>query len=398
MTLNKILISGAGIAGLSLARRCQQLDIPFKLIEKQSQSTTTGTGIALPANALSALRHMRLGSSVEEQAHRVETIIYTKPSGHILSQASLNTPPLNSDHFMALHRSKLHDILLDGLESKIRFNTTATDINESDTGVTVKFNNSESEEEYSAVIGADGINSGIRQLTFGDIDLVDLSVTNWRWTCAYPTRDLQPTYMLGSKDAFMAYPIGENEVYCYAHLFDPENAFNTNNDHATTIKTNFNRYADIASHLMKRLPPSSDITPGRLRSVPHPFFSSGRIALVGDASNACSPMLQQGAACAFEDVVILSEFLSHFPVKDALKHYEDYRKERVTWIINASDTPMKSLVKASPLTLFARDMYIRFNGPLNVKGWETLLKTDPIADLPAYIERCKQENKYPTPT
>ncbi len=393
MQTKRILISGAGIAGLSLARRCQQLDIPFKLIEKRAQIVTDGAGIALPANAMKALHHLNLYSSVKNAAHQVTEIIYTKPSGRILNRASLCEPPLSTDNFVALHRSQLHKLLVEGLEQHINFNTTITALRQNNDGVTVRLNNSEIEEEYAAVIGADGLHSSVRELTFGNIDLIDLAVTNWRWTTNYPTENLQPTYMLGAKDIFMAYPIGKDEVYCYAQVFDPEQAL-TNGNHSDTIGKRFSHYTGIAATLLKQLPDTSEIIPGRLRSVPHPFFSKGCVALVGDASNACSPMLQQGAACAFEDVIILSELLTHFSVKEAFKHYESYRKQRVTWIVTSSDTPMKSLANSNSFfKLLARDLFIKFKGPLNVQGWRILLATDPIAELPAYIKECKAEQK-----
>jgi len=61
----KILISGAGIAGLCLARELKKLKIPFLLIEKKKKLSCEGAGIALPANAMKALRQMALAEVIE---------------------------------------------------------------------------------------------------------------------------------------------------------------------------------------------------------------------------------------------------------------------------------------------------------------------------------------------
>jgi len=383
----KILIVGAGIAGLSLARLCQRLNLAFTLIEKQPQLRVTGAGIALPANAVKALRYLGLGPEIDREAHQVKTIFYTKSSGRILSTASLLEPPLNLDHFVALPRKKLQEILINDLPAKIHFDTTVTALTPSPNGLRVEFNSPHlTQEEYQAVIGADGLNSHIRELSFGPIPLVDLGVTNWRWISAFPTENLQPTYMLGAQDLFMAYPISSNSVYCYAHRYDPENKFGQHPDPQTLLRQIFKSYKGVAREFLENLPDNEALIPGRLRSVPHPFYTKGRVALVGDAGNACSPMLQQGAACALEDIIVLGELLAAFKTETALAYYEHYRKERVDWIVQASDRPMKTLVKMHALpAIIARNLFIRRKGPLNVQGWRKLLATDPLAALPSFI-------------
>src|ERR1700682_4969052 len=108
MSKEKILIAGAGIAGLALAQSFKRAGIAFKQIEKRPRIINDGAGIALPANAIAALRHLGLEKPILAQAHPVNEIIYTKASGEILSRASLLTPPLNKAPFVALHRCQLH--------------------------------------------------------------------------------------------------------------------------------------------------------------------------------------------------------------------------------------------------------------------------------------------------
>lgn len=388
----RILIVGAGIAGLALARCFDKFNIQYLLIDKNPQLSSEGAGIALPANAVKALRHLDLHDQVLAHAHRVQKIIYTKPSGDILSEDSLLTPPFNTEPFVALHRRQLHRILQAEVKGEIHLNSSIKEIAQAGDGVTVQFDSATlSEEKFSAVVGADGINSTVRKSVFGEIPLVDFGVSNWRWTCPYPTRGLQPTYMLGAQDVFMAYPISENEVYCYAQIYDPKGTFvKTGRDHRRFLNKYFHPYAGIARALLPLLPDTSSIIPGRLRSVPRPFFTQGRVALVGDAGKACSPTLQQGAACAFEDIV-LSEMLNNFHLDEAFSHYQEYRESRVRWIVEASDMPMKSLpAMNSFFSLFKRNLYIQYRGPFNVQGWKKLLSIDPLAELPAFIEQKKE--------
>lgn len=394
MRPRKILIVGSGIAGLSLRRLFRKSNIPYDIVEKRVGLFSEGAGIALPANAMKAFRYLDLGSVIAQQAHRVNKIIYTEPSGEILNQASLLEPPLNTDWFVALPRHKLHTILAEGIHD-IEFNTTIKAMQCTANGVLVSFDSpSLKQEEYSAVIGADGINSQVRQLAFADHPLIDLHASIWRWTCQYPTNNLHPTYMLGAREVFLAYPIGNNEVYCYAHVHDSIKDKVDNLEQQTLIKKYFSRYGGVAKSMLNILPDNKFIIPGRLRSVFPPVFSKGRIALVGDAAHACSPMLQQGAAAALEDCISLTEFLQNFPVVEAFEHYEKFRHERVNWIVNASDTPMKTLVNVDAAALAARNKKIRDLGPLNVLGWRMLLAKDFFFMLDAYIEEQRVTTKF----
>lgn len=383
-----VLIVGAGIAGLSLARQFRKLDIPYKIIEKRSDINIQGFGIALPANAVKALRYLGLGNEIDTIAHRVDKIIYAKSSGQLLSQSSLTEAPLIHDHFVALTRGKLIRLLLQNFQDEIYFNTSVNEIVETAEGVHIKFNsNSLPEETFSAVIGADGLNSSIRELAFGKIPLLDLGYTTWRWISKY-SKNIDPIYMLDAQDSFMAYPIGDQQVYCYAHVVDPDQQWVQQQDPQQILKIKFAQYQGIAKELLQHLPNNLDIMAGRLQSVPYPFFAKDRIALVGDAGNACSPMLQQGAASAFEDVIALSELLHCFPIQKAFKYYEAFRKERVIWIVESSDKPLKRFAKKqSFITLFLRDQFIKRKGPINVQGWKHLLKSCPIEEIPRFIEQ-----------
>lgn len=389
-----VLIVGAGISGLVLARQFKKLGFRVCVIEKKSNLSSDGAGIALPANAVKVLRYLGLDSQVVPQAHQVNKIIYTDAKGNVLSEASLLEAPLNQDRFIAMHRQSLQNILYDNFSDEIYFSTTIEKMDFSGEKVHVNFKSlaeaaPPSENIFSAVIGADGVHSCVRKLAFSDASLIDLGVTTWRWISSYPTEELQPTYMLDARSVFMAYPIGNNQVYCYAHMMDPNKFYFKQTDHSAVLRAEFAHYEGIAKELLNNLPEDTRIISGRLQSVRIPVFSNDRVALVGDASHACSPMLQQGAASALEDVIALYELFAHFPVKEALSYYKAFRKARVNWITEASDGRLKVL-QVDPSSMYDQ---IREKGPLNVQGWKQLLQTDFIEQLNTFIKERKAAHK-----
>jgi 2-polyprenyl-6-methoxyphenol hydroxylase-like FAD-dependent oxidoreductase len=61
---------------------------------------------------------------------------------------------------------------------------------------------------------------------------------------------------------------------------------------------------------------------------PPPFYSRGRVVLVGDAAHATTPNLGQGACQALEDAVILAQCLQTHPLSTALATYDRLRLPR----------------------------------------------------------------------
>lgn len=375
-----ILISGAGIAGLSMALMFEKMKIPYTLVEKNEHSTPQGAGIALPPNAVKALRYLGLGAQIEQYTHSVTHINYCEPSGELLSQASLLAPPLNTDRFVAIHRHKLHNILLLQIQANIHYNTSIREIKNEEEGLSVLFNSPTLKRgRYNAIIGADGLHSSTRMHAFPKSETIDHGITSWRWTCEYPTDTIQPTYFIGSGDVFMVYPIGKNEVNCYANLPDPQNQFSSELNRKKILLHKFARYDGLAKTMLERLPDNSSIITGRAVSLIKPYFYFDRIALIGDASHACTSMLQQGAAGALEDAIILANLIKQLPIQNAFVKYEEIRKERVNWVMKTSDDRQKIFMQhLDPEKLAIRNERVRQYGPPNVVEWRKLLQDDPL--------------------
>ncbi len=372
MSSPRVLISGAGIAGLSLARSLEKLHIEHVILEKRSTSSHSGSGIALPFNAIQALRKLGLRENVLEDAHQVNEVVYTKNNGSVIARANLLDPPLNQDKFVAMHRSKLHEILLDGIESRIQFETTIHSFEPAPNRVKVTCSNLALSGDYDLVVSAEGIHSTLRQQCFPDEETtIDHNMPNWRFVVDCPTHGLQPLYMLARTELFMAYPLDPDTLYCYGHVYDETGRYGSGNPHEHLRKV-FGGFGGPVRELLDRLD-DQPVLCSRLQSVKKPYYRKGSVVFVGDAGNACSPLLQQGAASAFEDVICLSEQLAEYPVDRAITMYQRIRAPRVEWVVKTSDGPIKMMkMMRNPVGAFIRDMVVRKKGPLNAHGWKQL--------------------------
>lgn len=376
----KVLIVGAGIAGLSIARLLEKQEhIDYTIIEKKDSMSTLGAGIALPFNALRALKNMDVFEQIMEHAHQVKEILYTKSNGKILGQANLTNAPFENDHFVALQRSKLQEILAEGLVDKIHFSTQLSAVHNHNKGVSVESSNPQISGDYDLVIAADGINSTLRAQQYPDTaTLYNHNLTGWRFIVKAPNHQLQPTYMLGNSDIFMAYPFSKDELYCYAHIHQENSLISLTGDAKTDLKNIFSTYAEPAKSIIEAIDEQGIIT-GELKSVTQARFYKDRIVFIGDAANACSPLLQQGAAAAFEDAISLAKVLNSDDLN--LENYKQARQTRIEWIINFSDKPLATVKKMDRAIIrFIRNTVIRVLGPMNVFGWKKLATKPELAN------------------
>ena len=96
---------------------------------------------------------------------------------------------------------------------------------------------------------------------------------------------------------------------------------------------------------------------------PLPRWTSGRLALLGDAAHATLPFLAQGAVMALEDAVVLSREVARTPdAAEAFRTYERQRRERTARVQDQSRA-MARIYHASGLVAAGRNLTLRLSGP-----------------------------------
>ncbi|MDE3270855.1 FAD-dependent monooxygenase [Pseudoalteromonas sp. G4] len=366
----KILIVGAGIAGLLMYRELQRQGIEADLIEKQPALNNLGAGICLPGNAMKQLEVLGLKHAILAKAYQVKEVRFETHQRELLAKASLNEGVLASQPFVALTRSDLIEVLADGISQHIQFCRSIVDIRNNNTTQSVCFNDG-AVVDYDLIIGADGINSSVRELQFAEPDLTDLEVTHWRFLVDMPSENLEPSYLVGNTDAFMFYPISKQQVYCYGQAANQQiNALYS--DPKKSMRAVFSHYHPS---VVKAIESATVINQGRLRAVMSKEVYNKRCVLIGDALHGCPPSLQQGVAQALSDVLTLSRCLKNaYSIDMALADFKSKRLKQITWVVSESNKIIRlAKLGKSRFGRFIRNSLIRLQGPQNVKAWRKLM-------------------------
>lgn len=369
----KVLVIGAGLAGLSVAKGLQNNGIYPDIIEKGNHLRADGAGIAIPANGSWALS--QLGIDLSTTAHLVQNMLFTDDLGEILIQEKIDTIHPEGAQFYSLSRDELMQLLLASLDKRthIRTSTTLKRFSEDNDQVTVEFSDG-NVDSYDLVIGCDGVHSSLRQTIHPNEPPEFLGLLVWRTVINTPSSVTMPTYMLGPDRATLLYPMSNHRTYLYGHIFQSEkkppmhpfaNEFsNFGGSMPQAIST-----ADKSSFHIHHMEKS--------HSVRFQVDGFSRILLVGDAAHAFGPALQNGAAQSFEDAYVLQELLPSYgsQVPALIDAFVKRRLSRVQTIFSMSNTKIQAI--SDPEQIQGRNEAIRKTGAPNVKGFKLIMQQNP---------------------
>lgn len=326
-----ILIIGAGIAGLALARAFERRGIAFDIIDRAPSPQTGGAGMFLPGNAMVALRGLGLGEQVADIAwhNRRQTIL--DAGGGLLHDMDVEHFWADAGPCLSLTRAALTGILRSGVETQFRYGIWTNGITVEGTSARVAFSNGE-EAVYDLVIGADGFNSATRGQLFGDQPPEIYPRTCWRMLTPNSIGLRHWTVMLGHRRALLGVPVEDGLLYLYG---DADNvllpAHLTN--HRRDLQDLFGGFAGPLAPVVEAIGPGDRIDRGILGEVPARDWSNEAALLIGDAAHACSPSMAQGASMAFEDALVLTDCLADAQdLRAVLAAFGRQRLERVRWI------------------------------------------------------------------
>jgi 2-polyprenyl-6-methoxyphenol hydroxylase-like FAD-dependent oxidoreductase len=164
----KILVSGAGIAGLACALDLGTRGHDVTVVEYGRRLRVTGTPIDVRGDAIEIVDRMGLLAKIREQRVRMsEANRFVDADGEPVASIPM-AEVSDSDDDIEIVREDLMRILADALPdtATIRFGDSIKTLTDDGDGVDVEFRSGRT-ERYDLVLGADGQHSAVRGLVFG---------------------------------------------------------------------------------------------------------------------------------------------------------------------------------------------------------------------------------------
>ncbi|GIG62679.1 FAD-dependent oxidoreductase [Longispora fulva] len=297
----RILIVGASIAGLTVAHWLDRYGFRTTVVERATSLRTGGNGVDLREGAVEVADRMGILPDARAAGTDVRGMRFVDAADRTIGQVGIGEPGS-----VELMRGDLVDLLHRAGGSGIEyiFGDAVRDLAQDDSGVTVSFEHAP-DRRFDLVIGADGLHSTVRALAFGPhrefvrhrdhyFAFADTGVAAGenRWMTMYnlPGK-MVGVYRSGNHAQAKAYFIFRSAPLDYDHRDVDE--------HRRLVARAFAAETSwwIPDLLAEALA-DPEFYFDALSQVHMKSWSSGRVALVGDAAWCASPASGAGAELA----------------------------------------------------------------------------------------------------
>ena len=338
-----MLVAGAGVAGLAVARALQVRGSSVEMVEMVERApawTEAGTGIYLPGNATRALRALSLGTALLERAVVIPSQRFCDARGRVLCEIDLGAVWGEVGPCVAIRHADLHGVLREGAEEvPLRMGVRVAALALDDMSVTVEFSDTTS-AAYDLVIGADGVHSTVRRLALGpecpegpggaSAAVRPAGQIGWRFVTACPPEATTWSVQLGRRSALLTLPLGGGRLYGYCDALDGPDADGS----PARLWEVLSEFGPPGQQILEALGDADALHVDAIEEVVLDTWSRGRVLLIGDAAHATSPNMAQGAAMALEDALVLAECVAEQSSVDAaLAAFSARRKPRNDWVL-----------------------------------------------------------------
>ena len=342
--MKPVLIIGGGIGGLALALSLHQAGVPCRVFEAAPEIKPLGVGINLLPHGMRELTELGLqdrlaASSVETRElcfyNRFGQFIFKEPRGRFAGYA---WPQLS------IHRADLHAILLGEVSERLGSDAVVLNMNflsweEEKDGITVQFQNGAA-VRGSCAIGCDGIHSTVRKLLFpGEGPPASQGINMWRGV----TR-MKP-FLTGASMAVAGWlEVGKMVIYPISNELDAQDRQLVNWVAEIQSPRNVAQDWNLGGKIEHFYPTFKDWrfdwldVAAMIRTAdqvleypmvdrdPLPYWTRGRVTLLGDAAHPMYPRGSNGAGQAILDARALAGCMKRVRnIPEALKAYEAAR-------------------------------------------------------------------------
>lgn len=342
IVVEKVAIIGAGIGGLATAIALLKQGISVQVYEKARSLRPVGAGLTLLPNGLNSLDSIAPGivESLKLTGSQTRMVNLKKSRGELLAQNKISLMEKYGQPMLNIRWSRLQEILASALPADtIHLNCRCISFVQNDRGVEIYFDNGKT-VQADLLIGADGINSVVRQTLIADGSPRYAKRMSWRSVVKYNHELLPPdevTLLTASNGKnFMLIDVGDGYIFWSAGALAADASVTENAaDVKSRVLEKFAGWAEPVQAIVEATDSNQIVERPIWDRSPLSSWSKGRVTLLGDAAHPMVPSLGQGGNTAFEDAWELSQYLSNAPsIEAALASYEKSRIHR-TQVIQA---------------------------------------------------------------
>jgi len=332
-----IAVIGAGLGGLTAAGLLQRAGFSVKVYEQASAFSRIGAGIHLSANVMLVMRRLGIEKALADIGLHPDAFVSRQwDTGDILFELPFD--PASEAHYGAayvnVHRGDLHAVLESALaHNSVAFGKKLQDMDVSGSRPRLIFENEQTEADI--VIGADGVNSKVREFVLGP--------DKPRYTGHVAHRSVFPAALLkglpiractkwwGPGNHILVYYMTQTREEVYFVTSAPHGEWN---DELSFVPCDRDEFLAVFDGYHPELRQVIETAPAVTKwpvydREPVDRWHAGNIVLLGDACHAMRPYMAAGAAMAIEDAAVLARCIAEIGSDDPAESFAWYEANRM---------------------------------------------------------------------
>lgn len=344
--MKKVLVVGAGVAGMAVCYWLKVFGFSPTLIEKSNTLRKGGYGVDIFGIAVDIAKKMSVYKKICDMRTQLEHGYYVNTDGHTLVETQGEKFGFRHGEEVEILREDLIEILKQAIEDiPCHFNQRIKLIKQDDKNVEVTFEDSKV-ENYDLVIGADGVHSTTRDLVFvkEEYDLIDFGCYSVIFSLPNYLKLRQSEIAFDSNQKFISVSSDKNSAVALASFMFRSNCRLGDMRNEKEQKSFFkNAFIDLGwetNKLLQYMEESNDFYFDDAMQIKMRSWTKGRIALVGDSGYCSSALSGQGTTTALVGAYILAgELKQQMEHKIAFERYNrllhpfvDANQELGAWI------------------------------------------------------------------
>ena len=315
MNSRSVLISGAGIAGPTLAFWLKKAGFEPTVVEDSPALRKGGYLIDFWGLGYEIAERMNLAGDIKRLGYHMREMRIVDDRGERVAGFGINVfNELTGGRFVTLRRSDLSRLLVEKIkgQAEVIFGDEIVGLEEQADGVRVQFKQS-GERQFDLVIGADGLHSNTRRLLFGTQNQFEKYLGYL--IAAFEIRGYHPhdedVYVIYNAPGRMLGRVAlrdDRTLFLFVFAADVRKLPSVIDLAAQKAMLN-ERFGDgkwECTRILAELDRTEDLYFDRVSQIKMEAWSKGRVALLGDAAFCVSLMAGQGSALAMTAAYVLA--------------------------------------------------------------------------------------------
>ncbi len=359
----KVVISGAGIAGLTTAIWLARHGFKPVVIEKSPQIRAYGYIVSLSHKSYHFARELGILKKLCDRGAGIKASCYYHKNGR---------PMLSLDYQRLFQGLDIVQIMRDELEMilyeeaknlcEFRFNNSLMGISQDNDEIEFSLKDG-TKDTCDVLIGADGLHSITRTLAFPESavekNYLGIFSSAYRLKNILGIKDRFENHM--EKDRYMCvYTTGEGDLACVFIWKSENNYAPAQESRLDVLKQAYQGCPNTVQAVIEHCPVEEPIYMDPLIQIKMQSWTKGNVVLLGDAAHCLTLLSGQGASTAFWGASILAKSLINDPVDIAFKNYHREIMPVTAKIQPSTMNAAKWYIPGSNFNYLARDLAMTY--------------------------------------